>query len=161
MRLLTRVAMALTLASLGGCGIAEQPVEICKEIVRSGSIDPGAVRWNGVDKTKGALLAEDLEKAWSRKFDGKLPPSIRELLDLYRSSPDELSKTFVEVDYTALGAVGLRRDKALCMYYSYGDRTELISVTLENRDYSPRELFGILGTYKAPSQLTSAFLIRD
>jgi len=156
-----RVATALTLISLGGCGLGDKPVEVCKEIVRSGSVDPGAVRWNSVEKTKGALSAEDLERAWSKKFDGQLPPSTRELLGLYRNSPSELSKTFVEVDYTAQGTIGPKRDKALCMYYSYGDQTELISVTLQHRDYSPSELFGILGTYKAPTKLTSAFLIRD
>ncbi|MCP1404281.1 hypothetical protein [Achromobacter insolitus] len=153
--------MALTLISLGGCGLGDKPVDICKEIVRSGSVDPGAVRWNSVEKTKGALSAEDLERAWSKKFDGKLPPSTRELLNLYRNSPSELSRTFVEIDYTAQGTIGLKRDKALCMYYSHGDRTELISVTLNNKDYSPSELFAIFGNHRLPRHLSSAYLISE
>ncbi|MNY64894.1 hypothetical protein D3C86_2020720 [compost metagenome] len=68
---------------------------------------------------------------------------------------------FVEIDYTAQAVVGLKRDKVLCRYYMYGGRTELVSITLGNRDHSPRELFGVLGNFRAPSHLSSTYMIAD
>lgn len=141
------------MALLAGCKLSDKPVEICKEVVRSVSVDPGTLRFNAVNKTKGELGAEDLARDWLLKWNGDIPPATLQLLEIYRQDPRELSQLLVEIDNTSQERGGPIREKTLCLFYTYGDKTELVSVTLQNRDYRHADLSGLFGRYGHPEGL--------
>lgn len=156
MRALALVAMLL----LSGCVGADKLESVCEDIVRSVATDPSGLKVNSIKTTSSTLRADDLERYFAARYSQGLTENARELLAMRKDELSETQDVFVQVDYTANESRGVVRDQALCRYIEWPRAgTELVSLTVRNRDYSQDDFMMIFLKYGRPKGLSLTYKI--
>lgn len=156
MRVIALAAMLL----LSGCIGGDKLESVCEDIVRSVATDPSGLKVNTIKTTSGTLRTDDLERYFAARYPQGMTENARELLTMRKDEISDTRDIFVQVDYTANERGGVIRDQALCRYIEWPRAgTELVSLTVRNRDYSQDDFMMIFLKYERPKGLSLTYKI--
>jgi len=145
---------------LSGCIGADKAELVCEDFVRSVATDPSGLKINFTKTTSGTLRPDDLDRYFTGRYPQGLTENARELLAMRKGELPETRDVFVQVDYTTNEGRGVVRDQALCRYIEWPRAgTELISITIRNRDYSQDDFMNIFLKYERPKGLSLTYKI--